>query len=254
MKVYIDYLFLINFLFDFIILVSLSSILKRNVKIYRIILGSVFGGISIIILFINLPSFIFFILKMLSGIIMVIITFNFKSIKYTINNFINLLAISVILGGSLYLLNINDGDYNFINGNKYLNMLFLFAISIIILFIYIKINKKYKRDFNNIYEVDLFIDNNKYKCTGFIDTGNVLIDPYFNKPIILTSNKNVKFNNTFFVPYQSLNNNGLLECMIVKKIYIKQVGYRYNIVLGRANDKFRIDGIDILLNERIVEK
>ena len=78
MIIYLDYVFFINFLFDFILLLGVSILLKRNVKIYRLDLGSLFGGISVFVLFFNIPSFIFFLVKMLLGIIMIILTFNFK--------------------------------------------------------------------------------------------------------------------------------------------------------------------------------
>ena len=106
MKIYLDYVFFINFIFDFILLFKTKVLLKRNVKIKRIILGSFIGTFSIFILFISMPSFIFFLSKMFFGLIMVIITFKFKDIKYTLNNFFYLMILSIILGGFLYFLNI----------------------------------------------------------------------------------------------------------------------------------------------------
>ena len=109
MKIYLDYVFFINFIFDFILLFTTKVLLKRNVKIKRIILGSFIGTFSIFILFISMPSLIFFISKMFFGLIMVIITFKFKDIKYTLNNFFYLMILSIILGGFLYFLNIEAG-------------------------------------------------------------------------------------------------------------------------------------------------
>ena len=40
--------------------------------------------------------------------------------------------------------------------------------------------------------------------------------------------------------------------MIVDKIYIKNIGYKYNVMIGRSNDKFSIEGIDMILNEYIL--
>ena len=105
MKIYLDYVFFINFIFDFILLFTTKILLKRNV----IILGSFIGTFSIFILFISMPSFIFFLSKMFFGLIMVIITFKFKDIKYTLNNFFYLMILSIILGGFLYFLNIEAG-------------------------------------------------------------------------------------------------------------------------------------------------
>lgn len=60
MKIYLDYVFFINFLFDFILLLGISLILKRNTRFFKIILGSIFGGLSTFVLFFYLPSFLFF--------------------------------------------------------------------------------------------------------------------------------------------------------------------------------------------------
>ena len=83
MKIYLDYVFFINFLFDFILIIFLSILLKHNTKLIRIILSSLFGGISMFVMFLNISSLSFFILKMLLGIVMVIIAFGFKNFKYT---------------------------------------------------------------------------------------------------------------------------------------------------------------------------
>ena len=45
MKVYLDLLFILNFLLDFIILSAVNYILKRNVKEGRIVLGSLIGTV-----------------------------------------------------------------------------------------------------------------------------------------------------------------------------------------------------------------
>ena len=101
MTIYLDYVFFINFLFDFIILYGINTILKRNAKLKRIILGALFGGISVFILFLSIGGLLFFFIKMFLGIIMLIIAFSYKSIKYTFINLVYLIVLSINLGGSL---------------------------------------------------------------------------------------------------------------------------------------------------------
>lgn len=258
MKIYLDYLLLVNILFDFILLTSTSLILKRNVKLYRIILGSICGGFTFFILFISLSNLILFLFKMLLGLLMVIITFNFKNIKYTLNNFIYLLINSIILGGGLYLFNISKNYTNdgliFFNTNKTTSLYLLLIIGSIIIFLYTKAIKKYNSYFKKCYKVDLYISDKIYKCNGYLDTGNRLIDPYSHKPIILTSNKNIKFKNVIFVPYKSLNNNNVLKCMKIDKIYIEEIGFKYNVMLGKSELSFGIEGVDLLLNDKLLEE
>ena len=63
MKIYLDLLFLLNFGFDFIIIMTTSIVLKRKSKLRRIILGSIVGALSIFFLFLPLNSISLFLLK-----------------------------------------------------------------------------------------------------------------------------------------------------------------------------------------------
>ena len=142
--------FFINFIFDFILLFTTKVLLKRNVKIKRIILGSFIGTFSIFILFISMPSFIFFLSKMFFGLIMVIITFKFKDIKYTLNNFFYLMILSIILGGFLYFLNIEAGYEHvgliFYKTGKTLDIFILLLLSILFFIILYIFNLKYTKN------------------------------------------------------------------------------------------------------------
>ena len=88
MKVYVDLIFLINIFFDFLLLLSVSLILRRHIKIIRIVLGSLVGGLSIFFLFLNISSFVLFFLKIIIAIFMCLTTFGFKDIRYLLKNFI----------------------------------------------------------------------------------------------------------------------------------------------------------------------
>ena len=84
---YIDLLLILNFCFDFLILLCVSIVLKRNVSFKKIALGSFFGSFTIIILFININSFSLFLFKIFLSLIMIFITFGIKDFKYNFNNF-----------------------------------------------------------------------------------------------------------------------------------------------------------------------
>ena len=56
MTIYIDVLFLINFIFDFMLLLTVNVALKRYSKIFRMVLASLLGSISLISLFVPMSS------------------------------------------------------------------------------------------------------------------------------------------------------------------------------------------------------
>lgn len=259
MKIYLDYVFFINFLFDFILLLGISMILKRNTKIFKIILGSIFGGFSTFVLFFYLPSFLFFLIKILFGIVMVIVVFGFKDLKYTGLNFLYLMILSVILGGCLYLINIEIGYDNvgmvFFTNGKSVNSFILLLLACVVIFIYTKVEKNYKKNIDFNYEVNLYVNNKKLKLNGFIDTGNSLYDPYFNKPIMILNKGFVLDCDKFvLVPFKTVNETGLMKCYFVDKMYVKSIGYIKKCLIGISNEKFDVSGIDIILHKDLWEE
>lgn len=248
MIIYIDLLILVNFLFDLLLLLTINIALKRYSKIYRLLLASLFGEITLISLFISISSGLFTILKLIMGIIMVIIAFGYKNIKYTIYNGIYLYMTSVILGGFVYYLNIEFKNMNYI---------IILLIAPIILYIFIKSIKALKEIKNYYYKVKIVLnDNQELSMAGFLDTGNKLIDPITNKPIILLNKKKIKGNinirSPMYVPYNSLNHHGLIECIKPKYIIVNDKKL-VNYLIGLSEESFKLNGIDCLLNYKILE-
>lgn len=259
LKIYLDYVFLINFLFDFILLLGISMILKRNVSKIRLFLGSVFGGLSFFIIFLNISSLSFFFLKMFLALIMIIITFSYKNLKYTMNNFIYLIILSVLMGGFLYLTNIEFGYSHvgmlFFTNGKSLNLIILIFLGLLMTLIYAKYIRKVKRESTKIFKTTLFIDNKELKFTGYLDTGNDL--KYFNKPVIIL-NKNIKLKiedkKIYYVPFTTINGEGVMKCIKLNKIFVEDKGFFENVFLALSNDKFHLGGADIILNENLWEE
>lgn len=259
MKIYVDLLFLINIFFDFILLLTVSIILKRHIKIYRIILGSLVGGVSIFFLFLDINAILLFILKIFIAIFMILVTFKYKDIKYFIKNISYLYLVSIILGGALYLFNIEFSYKNngliFYNNGMSINIIILLIISPVILYLYIKEMKEYKNNYNKYYKIKITFNNNKtIELNAFLDTGNNLIDPYKKRPIILVEYNVVKkyiINEKYLiVPFNTIKEKSLLECIKVKNININSKEYK-NILIGLIKEKIYIDGIECILNNNI---
>lgn len=257
MKVYLDIIFFTNIIFDFIILLSTSLILKRNTKLHRIILGSLFGSFTLIILIIRMNQLELFLYKLIISIFMIIITFGFKNIKYTLKNIYYLYLISIILGGFLIFINNSLSNYNegvlFINSNIHINIIVSVILSILLIISYINNIKDLKTNYNKYYKIDIYFNKNKITLNAFLDTGNKLIDPYKKRPIILVKEDKINIDNNYIlVPYNTISSHDLLKCMKVDKIYIEQVGFRKNFLIGLTNN-INIDGIDCILNEKLLE-
>ena len=255
MKIYLDYIFLVNFLFDFILLFGISIVLKRNISKLRLFLGSLFGGLSFFLILFPISSFLFFVIKMLLGLIMLIITFSYKNFKYTLNNFLFIIILSILLGGFLYFIDIELGYSHvgmlfFTKGKKY-NLLILVICSLLLILFYTRYLLKFKTLNGTKYKCSIFYKNREYNLSGYLDTGNDLV--YLNKPVLILNKNILRVKTNLLIPFTSLNGSGIMKGFVCNKLYIDGYGYFKKVIIGIANDKFHLEGADIILNMKLME-
>ena len=249
MTIYIDLLFILNFIYDSLILLTVSITLKRNIPFKRILLGALIGSLSSFIIFIHINKYLLFLLKIIAGFIMLLTTFKYRNLRYFINNTIYLYMTSVILAGFLYFLKI---EFN--------NLSYLISLSIapLILYLYIKEQNKLKKVVNYYQNVLITLKNNRVlELTGFIDSGNKLKDPITNKYIVLINKNKLKgiynIRSPMYVPIKTVNSTSLLECISVKNIIMNNRVYT-NYLLGLSDTFTGFDGVDCLLNYHLLEE
>lgn len=255
MKIYLDLVFFINFGFDLLLLLTLKIILKKNTSFLRILLGSLVGALSIFLLFISLNSLTLFLLKVLISFIMVRISYHYDGIKTYFIDLLYLYFISIILGGFMYYLNLefsykNTGLVFFHNGFS-INFILLFILSPIILYLYIKQNSYLKKKMLTNYHISFTYNHKKYSYNGYLDTGNKLYDPYKHRPVILLYDTNFKIANStkiIYVPYETLEHNGLIKCFTLKNILIDNSIEIKEVLIGISSEPFKIEGADVILH------
>ncbi|MCM1371330.1 MAG: sigma-E processing peptidase SpoIIGA [Clostridium sp.] len=260
MKIYIDLVLFINFFLDFLLLLSVSIVLKRNTKIYKVMIASFIGSLSILFLFIKINSIELFLLKILISVLMILISFGFKNIKYFLKNFLFLYINSIILGGFIYFLNIqfsykNNGLVFYHNGLS-INIIFLLITSPIIIYLYVKQIKSLKNNYSNYYNLTLYLKNKKIKCTGFLDTGNHLKSPYSNKPVVIINEKILKDCNLpppILIPINTVSGKSLLNSIKIKKVIIDGIGTLNNVIFALSKNNININGVDCIINLEIME-
>lgn len=263
MKIYIDLVLALNFGFDLILLFSVATLLRRKTTLKKLLLSSLTGSITILAMFIELNSFTLFLIKIIISIIMVYIAFGYINIKYTLKNLFYLYTSSIILGGFLYFLNIqlsykNKGLVFYFNGLS-VNVIVLIILSPTIIYLYTKQALELKNNYSKYYNIDIYLKNGKVlPLTAFLDTGNILEDPYKKRPIILLNKGLLSIDyekdKILLVPYDTINNHGLLKCIIPDKIFIQGIGFKKNFLVGISNEKIKIEGIDCILNSKLLER
>ena len=251
--VYVDLLVIEDLLLNYIVLSSTGILLNRITNFKKIFLSSVIGTIPLIFLFLCSSKLEIFLINFLFSIIMSILTYKFNDVIYTFKNIAYMYLISIFLAGSFYLINTNF----FPQTNNYILSAFLLLLmSPIITLIYIKSIKNIKINYSNYYRIDIYFkDKPKMTFNAYLDTGNLLRDPYNHKPIILISKKNIDISKEkiIFVPYHTIDNKSLLTCFSPTKIYIDKVGFRKKVLVGLV-DEIEIEGADCILNKLLLER
>lgn len=238
--IYIDELFILNFMIDYIILNVLTKLLNKNIKNIKLILSSLVGELSMLLLFLEFNNIFLLMIKILICILMILVCYGFNDMKSFIKEIIYFYILSFFLGGTLYYLKIE-------NLIKYKYVLFLIPI---IMNIYKYFSYDLKNVFMTKYKVTIYLNNGKILyLNGFMDTGNSLVEPYSNRKVIII-NKKIK-ENYYLVPYKTINNTSLIKCFNPKKVYIDGIGERNDISVGIINRKF--SGYNCLLNYKILE-
>lgn len=242
MKVYLDLYFLINYLFDFISLLTVSIILKRKVKIYKMIEGSLIGSLSMITLFIRFNSLELLLIKIIISILINIITFNYKDIRYFFNNIYYFYLSEIILGGFIFLLKNNISN----------NYILYLLCAILFILIFIKNIKNIKSNYNNYLNIKFDIDNKTYNLNAFLDTGNKLVDPILKIPVILINKNILNIDGSILVPYKTIDKESILKCILGNNLYINNKKVNKKFLIGNSNN-INIDGVDCLFNEKLME-
>ena len=239
MKVYLDVIFILNFLYDFLILSSVSVLLKRHAKLSRILISSLIGSISLITLFVGFNNILLSLFKVSLSLVMVLICFGkrrfFESLFY-------MYIVAIVIGGSQYML----------TGNYYeVNIVTFGLLSPVVVYLYIKSMNEYKISITKYYDVVIVSGSNTYKLVGYMDTGNRLKEPILGKPIIFVRDDlEILFNNIYFVPYKVINGSSILKCGSVDSVIIN--GEVVDCLIGLV-DKYSFKDMDCLLNEYIRE-
>lgn len=239
MKVYLDVILIINFIFDFISILGTSIILKRNTRFSKIIIGSLFGEISMLTIFIRFNQVWLISFKIITSLLIVFIVFSFHDIRYFSTNLYYFYLFELVLGGLLYVV-------------KSKNIFIEIMLGIIFMYFFIKNIKRLKNNYNKYLSIRIDINNNTYMLNAFLDTGNKLKDPYLNSPIIILDNNKFNLDGDILVPYSTCNYNGLLKCVKGTNLYVNDKKINKRFLIGLSNN-INLDGVDCIFNEELME-
>ncbi|NRD78792.1 sigma-E processing peptidase SpoIIGA [Bacillus sp. BRMEA1] len=203
MVVYLDVIWLLNLLFDSLLLYLSAIFLKRKVKLWRIAAGGFVGSLIILLAFTPLNVYSNHpIAKLACSVIMILVTFGYKRLSFFIKALMTLYVSTFLIGGALI------GVHYFIQYDTQLTVNVLdtmvkgFGDPITWLFVLIgfpaawHFSKKNieamemtKIQFEQIVDVKVTIHNEHFCFKGLVDSGNQLYDPLSKLPVMFVSVK-----------------------------------------------------------------
>ncbi len=193
LEVYAEYLFLENFIMNFIILHITSKFGKYQSGNMKLIIGAAIGAMySFIIFFPSLHFFLSFSMKLVISMLIIVITFT----PHKFRDFFKYLSIfylvSFAFGGTAFAIFYFTNFQSIVsNGIFYSNSisfkLLLYSVAIGYFLIVLTLNlMKNKVSKERIYnEIIVEFDNKKKEINALIDTGNSLLDPISKFPVII---------------------------------------------------------------------
>lgn len=221
-ELYIDVLFMVNFMMDFILLLIVRQITKCPTTQLRIFAGSFIGALltCAVYLFSSDNIFVKFVLfHVIINVIIVKVGFRCKNLRIFMQSLITLYIAGFMLGGVVQYL------------QQYLKLGSLFFLLASISYIivrgvwwfleHLQIQKKLW------YEVELFVGDEVIKANALLDTGNGLLEPMTGKPVSIL--ESVDGNELISrcldvaameVPYCSIGGEGVLKAFCATKMHI----------------------------------
>ncbi len=193
--IYVDVLFVINFIINYLILFSCFHIHTIYTKRWRLFLGATFSALYGVFAF--FPEFSFltsFVIKIISCFCISFIAFGRREI---LRNTLSFLAISLAFGGVVFAASLLDasGTFEIENGIYYMHIslpvLFISTASAYII-LSLVFYRRGKKENCEIKEIEISNGGRSIKLRALRDTGNSLRAPRTNAPVLICDYPSVR--------------------------------------------------------------
>ncbi len=190
--VYVDVLFLINFIINYLILFAASHLTGARIRRYRIALSALLGATYGVAVFFERLSFLnSLIFKIVISALMNLCAFGFSDMRKLMKMTLVFFFISFAFGGvvlALYLLGM-DGVCEVRNNTYYIHVplsALLLSAGVAYLLFSLVFRRSMGRSRQSFCHVEIEHDGKTTELTALSDTGNTLTDPVTHAPVIIS--------------------------------------------------------------------
>ena len=229
MVIYIDVLLFVNTIVNYAILMTAEKLLKRDIRLYRMILGAGIGSLFSLTIFIHPESrILLWTLKFLTAFIITLIVFGWKSRKEFLKSYLCNTAVSIIYCGAyiLFYQIFKPPNMVIVNNILYLqvNPLWLTALTAIIYILVLVIYKLFSERIKNTVVILKFTIHDKdYSCIGKVDTGSNLREPFSSAPVIIVDTAvfdTAREEMIRIIPYSTVGGSSYLNAVKADMVHI----------------------------------
>lgn len=256
MIVYLDVLLLENFVINFFLITVTMQLVRYKFKYRMVVLASVLGSLYTLTVFFDpLKVFTNIIFKILIVFIMVKIILRNKNTISVIKVTGIFFLVSIAFSGFCFMFAMAENPYNVqgaftIKNYSSKNLLFSFMILYLVAYrTYLYLKNRAIVD-NFIYELEFYINEDKFNVRGFLDTGNELVEPVTMLPVIILEeciarNTVISDKEIFYIPYKVVSGtSNQLRGIQVENVKIKnnKESRCIDVVIAFCNTKLSSDG------------
>lgn len=182
-ELYIDVLFLENFMMDSFLLLSVMKIEKHTVSHLRVLGAALLGaGLTCVTIILNIPVVLKYIfLYLLITFLMVSVGFALKNIILVLKSAVLLYIIAILYGGILNLLRPFVRNMSLFYGTG--------AIAYLSVNLIWKMIGECRKQQRNVYRVTIFTSKGTFQLRALEDTGNHLTDPVSKEAVSVIDQK-----------------------------------------------------------------
>lgn len=200
MTIYLDIVLFENIFLNFIIILSTAIIGKAQIKIFRIFLSSLIGGLFAICNYIlNIDSILGVAIKIAISIIMMKIAFFNCNFQKLMKQLIFFYLVSFTFGGIAFMLLFFINPQNIVIKSNHLVGVYPLKVAIlagivglVVFFIISKIIRNNLSKKSMICDMEIFYNGNAEKIKTMLDTGNLLKEPISKTDVVIVEKESLK--------------------------------------------------------------
>lgn len=257
-EIYIDILFLVNFMMDTLVLLLVGKLLKRNFLYRNVVLGAMAGSAASCVLVI-LPAVPWIVKSILGHMVisslMLWITFRFREQSSFWKALLLLYSCTFLLGGILQSLSPYVKTWSFFFAAAVAAWFLARGIGLLLS----RVISREKRE----YAVILYEKERSCCLQALLDTGNCLKDPFSGQPVHILEERAAKdllkeksAEGIRYIPFRTLQGEGILPVIRLEKMCIilseKEKLWINQPAIGISSQRIFVSGRhQMLLNREI---